>query len=62
MEEVEEGWRRLHNTELHNLYASRNIIRVIKSWRIGRLGHVTRKEGEMHKKILVGKPEGKRQL
>jgi hypothetical protein len=23
------GWRRLHNGELHNLYASPNIIRVI---------------------------------
>jgi hypothetical protein len=29
-EEVVEGWRRLHNEELHNLYASLNIIRVIK--------------------------------
>jgi hypothetical protein len=24
------GWRRLHNDELHNWYASPNIIRVIK--------------------------------
>jgi hypothetical protein len=30
-EEVVGGWRRLHNEELHNLYASQNIIRVIKS-------------------------------
>jgi hypothetical protein len=30
MEEVVGGWRRLRNEELHNLYASRNIIRVIK--------------------------------
>jgi hypothetical protein len=30
-EEVAGGWRRLHNEELHNLYASQNIIRVIKS-------------------------------
>jgi hypothetical protein len=29
-EEVMGGWRRLHNEELHNLYASRDIIRVIK--------------------------------
>jgi hypothetical protein len=30
MEEVAREWRRLHNEELHNVYTSRNIIRVIK--------------------------------
>jgi hypothetical protein len=30
-EEVAGGWRRLHNEELHNLYALPNTIRVIKS-------------------------------
>jgi hypothetical protein len=30
-EEVLEGWRRLHNEELHNLYPSPNIIKVIKN-------------------------------
>jgi hypothetical protein len=35
------GWRRLHHEELHNLYASSNIIiRVIKSRRMRREGHV----------------------
>jgi len=29
-EEVPGGWRRLHNEELHNFYASQNIIRVVK--------------------------------
>jgi hypothetical protein len=29
-EEVARGWRRLHNEELHNLFASPDIIRVIK--------------------------------
>jgi hypothetical protein len=28
-EEVAGGWRRLHNEELHNFYASPNIIRMI---------------------------------
>jgi hypothetical protein len=29
-EEVTGYWRRLHNEELHNLYAPSNIIRVVK--------------------------------
>jgi hypothetical protein len=29
-EEVAGGWRRLHNEELNNLYASPNVTRVIK--------------------------------
>jgi len=39
-EEVVEGWRRLHNEELHNLYASPNIIRVILSRKMRWVGHV----------------------
>jgi hypothetical protein len=34
-EEVTGGWRRLHNEERHNLYAWPNIIRAIKSKRMG---------------------------
>jgi hypothetical protein len=37
----EAGWMRLHNKGLHNLYASRNIIRVAKSRRRW-WGHVAR--------------------
>jgi hypothetical protein len=33
-EEVARGWRRLHNEELHNLYTSPNIVRMIKSRRL----------------------------
>jgi hypothetical protein len=32
-EEVAGGWRRLHNEVLHNLYASPNVIRAMKSRR-----------------------------
>jgi hypothetical protein len=57
------GWRKLHNEELHNLYSSPNIIRIIKSRRMRWAGHVARK-GEKRNvyKLLVGKPEGKRPL
>jgi hypothetical protein len=34
MEEAAGGWRRLHNEELHKLYASAKTIRVITSKRI----------------------------
>jgi hypothetical protein len=32
--EEDGSWRKLHNDELHNLYSSPNIVRVIKSRRI----------------------------
>jgi hypothetical protein len=44
-EDVAGGWRILHNVELHNLYASPNIIRVIKSRRIGQASS-THRRGE----------------
>jgi len=40
-EEVAGSWRRLHNEELHDLYASENIIRMKKS-RMRWVGHVAR--------------------
>jgi hypothetical protein len=54
-EKVEGGWRRLHNEELHNLYGTLNIIRVIKSRRMRGVWHVAR-VGEMrNENILVGR-------
>jgi hypothetical protein len=32
--EEDRSWRKLHNDELHNLYSSPNIVRVIKSRRM----------------------------
>jgi hypothetical protein len=54
------GRRKLHNEELHNLYSSASIIRMIKSRRIRWAGHVARM-GEKRNayRILVGKPEGR---
>jgi hypothetical protein len=43
-EEVAGDWRRMHNEELHYLYASPEIIRVIKSIRMRWEGHVERIE------------------
>jgi hypothetical protein len=41
-DEVTEGLRKLHNEDLHNLYASPSIIKMIKSSRMRWAGHVTR--------------------
>ena len=55
--------RRLHNEELHHLYRSHNIVRLIKSRRIRWVGHVARmEEGRSAFKILTGKLIGKRPL
>jgi hypothetical protein len=49
--------------ELNDLYSSPNIIRLSKSRRIRKAGHVAsmgEKRGEY--RVLVGKPEGKKPL
>jgi hypothetical protein len=40
--EEDRSWRKLHNDELHSLYSSPNIVRVIKSRRMRCAGHVAR--------------------
>jgi hypothetical protein len=49
-DEVTGEWRKLHNKELHNLYSSPSIIRIIKSRRMRWAGHVAQM-GE--KKTLI---------
>jgi hypothetical protein len=38
------GWRKLHNEELHNLYSSPSIIRMMKSTRMKWAGRIARVE------------------
>jgi len=62
-DEVTGEWRKLHNEELRDLYSLPNILRVVKSRKMRRAGHVAR-VGEWRgvHRVLVGKPEGKRPL
>jgi hypothetical protein len=62
-DEVTGDWRKLHNEELHSLYSSPSIIRMIKLRRMRWTGHVARMEAKRDAcRILVGKPESKRLL
>jgi hypothetical protein len=55
--------RKIRNDELHSLYSSPNVVRVIKSRRMRFAGHVARMgEGRGVYRVLVGRPEGKRPL
>jgi hypothetical protein len=55
------GWRKLHNEEVHTLYSSPSIIRIIKSRRMRWAGRVARM-GEKRNvcRLLAGNPEGQR--
>jgi hypothetical protein len=56
-DEVTGDWRKMHNEEIHDLYSSPNIIRMIKSRNMRWAGHVAR-TGETRNayRILVVKP------
>jgi hypothetical protein len=59
-DEVTGDSRKMHNEELHNLYSSPNIIRMIKSRRMGLAWHVVQMKKRNAYRILLGKPEGKK--
>ncbi|KAJ4431573.1 hypothetical protein ANN_20172 [Periplaneta americana] len=58
-DEVTEEWSKLHNTELHALYSSPDIIRNIKSRRLRWAGHVARmgKSRNAYSVVLIGRGE-----
>jgi hypothetical protein len=60
--EVNGEWRKLRNEQLHDLYSSPSIIRIMKSRKMGWSGHVARMEKRNAYRLLVGKPEGRRPL
>jgi hypothetical protein len=47
-EEMAKGWRILSSEDIHNLYASLNIIRTIKSRRTSWVGNVARMTAIMY--------------
>jgi hypothetical protein len=62
-DEVTGDWRKLHNKELHELYTSPSITRIIKSRRMRWAGNVARIGKKRNDyRLLMGKPEGKRPL
>jgi hypothetical protein len=62
-DEVTGEWRKLDNEELHDLYSSPSIIRIIKARRMRWAGHVARMGEKMKAyRLLVGKPERRRPL
>jgi hypothetical protein len=63
LDEITGCWRKLHNEEVHGLYSSPSIIRVIKARRMRWAGHVGCM-GEVRGayNILVERPDGMRSL
>jgi hypothetical protein len=61
-DEVTGEERKLHNEDLNDPYCSTHIVRVIKSRRMRWTGHVAcMGERRGVYRVLVGKPEGKKQ-
>jgi hypothetical protein len=62
-DEVTGEWRKIRKEELHDLYSSLSIIRIMKVRKMRWAEHVARM-GEKRNvyRLLVGKPEGRRPL
>jgi hypothetical protein len=57
-DEVTGGWRKLHTEELHNLYSSPSITKIIKLRRMRWVGHIAQiGENRNAYRILVGELE-----
>jgi hypothetical protein len=58
--EEDGSWRKLHNYELHSLYSSPNIVRVIKSRKMRWAGHAAYVgKGEVFTGFWLGDPKGR---
>jgi hypothetical protein len=56
--EVDGLWSKLHNDELHSLYSSQNIVRVIKARRLRQVEHVAcMGRGEVFTGFQLGSPK-----
>jgi len=56
-------WSRLYNEEIHGLYDSPDVVKIMKSPRLRWADHVARmgKKRRLYS-ILVGRPDGRRPL
>jgi hypothetical protein len=61
-DEVMGGWRKLHNEELHDLYSSPSIIRMIKSRSMMGVACSTNGGKRNAYRLLLGKPDGRKPL
>jgi hypothetical protein len=59
-DEVTGEWKKLHNEDLHDLYSSPSIIRIMKARRMRRTGHIERmrekRNSKDHKRIHKSSP------